>query len=383
MEGSIDTQAGYRDQKDDFDVVDGTSNRLHKFAIVNDTTIKVSADGHAKGFKYGGMILLNADTSKNKFDLDDSIARQTLIYIENAKMGKLEAGSYQGVYPAMKVSGSTVAHATGGIDGDWSYWINTFSNGKHVNTPTLPVTFEPDKGANSAKINYYSPQYNGFNFGITFIPDVDQHGTASVTKTVAKNFATDAGNAGNGAMGYKNVFQGGISYEGKMQQVGVKLSATGEAGDAKDDLFSATHYTRHDLRAYELGANLSFKKFTIAGSYGDWGNSGAYKHNAAGTYVGGKKKAHFWNIGGAYECDKFGASLGYFNSKSAAFKFANATPTYSDLTTRTETVSFGVDYKLAPGFKPYAEITGFSMKDRSVDSKNSGSVTLVGTKLQF
>jgi outer membrane protein OmpU len=330
------------------------------------------------------MILLNADTSQNKFDLDNNVARQTLIYIENAKMGKFEAGSYQGVYPAMKVSGSTIAHAAGGIDGDWSYWINTFGNGKHVNTPTLPIAFEPDKGVNSAKINYYSPQYAGFNFRITFIPDVDQHGTVAVTKTVAKNFASDAGNAFNGAMGYKNIFQGGISYEGKMHDLGLKLSATAESGDAKDDVLSSVQFSRHDLRAFELGANVSYKKFTLGGSYGDWGKSGAYKKNASGTSVGGNKKAHFWNAGLAYECDKFGASIGYFSSKSGAFSFAGgATPAYSNLQTRTETVSFGMDYKLAPGFMPYAEITGFSMKDRSADTKNSGSVTLVGTKLTF
>lgn len=235
-------------------------------------------------------------------------------------------------------------------------------------------------------MNYYSPSYNGFNFGVTFIPDIDQHGTVTRTKSVARDFASSSNDSPyNGAMGYKNIFQGALAYEGKMSQVAVKLSATGEAGDAKKDVNTgaATTYNRHDLRAYELGGSLGYKCFTLGGSYGNLGKSGAYKSTVAGTPVGGKKDGHFWTAGLAYEHEKFGASFTHFNSKSAAFAFVSGTPAYSNLKADTKTYSLGMDYKLAPGFMPYAELTMFDMKDKAANTKNDGSVLLFGTKLNF
>jgi hypothetical protein len=51
-------------------------------------------------------------------------------------------------------------------------------------------------------------------------------------------------------------------------------------------------------------------------------------------------------------------------------------------------LSLGVDYKLAPGFMPYAEANWFSMKEgRETTStnrlKNAGFIILAGTKLHF
>jgi len=46
-------------------------------------------------------------------------------------------------------------------------------------------------------------------------------------------------------------------------------------------------------------------------------------------------------------------------------------------------ISFGLEYKLAPGFMPYAEFSHFNFKDSSAVRSNSGNVILLGSRLTF
>lgn len=399
LSGSIDTQAGYRDQKEAYDVVSGSSNRLHKFAIVNDTTLNVKAAGHAKGFKYGGEIELNADTSANKFsnrgdesrsDSSSFIARKTFVYVDSPYAGRLEAGSTTGAYERLKTGPSRLARATGGASGDWKYWVNTQMDGSGVfilNGALPTAMISNDEVANAAKVTYYTPKYKGLRAAVSFIPDTEQHGTVALTKSIAKNRAlttqggTDVSDEAMRTSGFKNVFQGGLMYHGKWDQTHFRFSALGEMGDAKDAFPSSVIIERHDLRAWELGASVNHKGFGLAGSYGDWGKSGLFK-SSTGSAVTGSKNGHYWTAGASYEHNAFGASFTYLNSKTGGFEDGVV---YSGRKSTLSAYSLGLDYKLAPGFMPYAEVTAFEMKDKSFDPshKNSGTVVLMGTKLQF
>jgi hypothetical protein len=387
--GSLDTQLGVRSQKSTFDtltpgVVGG--DKLNKFAIVNDSSIHVKADGKAgNGLKYGGMIEMSADTSNGKTSNGslgtsfESNSRKTSAYVESM-FGRLEVGSTTGVYNAMKVSGASVARATGGIDGDWKYWVNpsvnTVANGvtpidaTFVVVPALPSDYATRQEANAAKVNYMTPSYMGFKAGLTYIPDIEQHGSTFLTHSVTKNTNVIANTSG-----YKNVFSGGLHYAGKVSNVGLKASLLGETGDAKDTAFPSTAATkRHDLRAWEIGGSANVSGFTLAASYGDWGKSGVAK---AGTV--GKKKTNYWTVGGSYDYGSVGASVTYMQSKRGTGLQAKAT--------EHSNVAVGLDYKLAPGFMPYAEVSFFKLDTKaapaSAGSKNDGSVFLAGTKLSF
>ena len=75
-------------------------------------------------------------------------------------------------------------------------------------------------------------------------------------------------------------------------------------------------------------------------------------------------------------------SATYFNSTKG---LSNATAGGKQNTLKL--FSLGVDYKLAPGFMPYAEYSNFKFEDYNgtttkVDS-NTGHVYMVGTKLAF
>lgn len=411
LSGSIDTQLGFRDQKTAFDnTLDSsgvsTGNRLHRWALVNDTALAVKAHGHAKGFKYGGMIELNADTSSSKYStldrsvqpagssLDSStslIARKTMIYVDSS-MGRLEAGSTTGSYEGLRAGTSRIAQGPGGVHGDWKYWPTTganFTTGALILNGALPTAMvDNDTVANAAKVTYYTPTYAGFKAGLTFTPDTEQHGTVAVTKSVAKNIAGHTSAHGLRESGFKNVFEGGFMYHGKWDQMHVKFSALGQVGDAKDR--TAT-ITRHDLRAWELGASVHYKGFGVAGSYGDWGKSGLDKVSGT-TAVAGRKKGDYWTAGASYEHGNIGASFTYLGSNTGGMGQSAAGANYSTGKGKVSAYSFGVDYKLAPGFMPYAEVTAFELKDNSkvvsasdatTARKNSGTMVLVGTKLSF
>ncbi len=372
--GYEDLQFGFRDEKAAFDV-DPNNLRLHKFAVVNDTKVRIKADGHAAGLKYGGMIVLNADTSNSKTG-SSNVGRQTMVYAETMA-GRLEAGSYTGAYDAMKVNGASVARATGGVDGDTQFWINQDNIKKFKFTPGLPTNEDSDNIANAAKITYYTPTYYGVQAGLTYVNDTEQHGAVGLTRSLAKNFTSLAD---SGISGFKNVLQGGLAYNGKFDKMGFRFAALGEVGDAK----KAALGTRHDLRAYEVGAALSYANFGFAGSYGDNGKSGAYKFISAP--VTGRKTSKYWTLGANYVHGKMGASVTYLSSKQGRLAFTGTV--YSPTKAKASVLSFGLDYQLAPGFMPYAEFTMFNMKNGALAVNNplrkeKGHLILAGTKLSF
>lgn len=426
--GTLDTQMGYRSEKAKFDAIENStavsggefnaytrSNmtdvnsvdiRRQKFAIVNDTQIKVAVDGQAKGVKYGGKIKLNSDTSVNKQG-NGSIAQQTMAYVES-NMGRLEGGNYTGAAEALAASAGNLARAAGGIDGDARYWVNQGMARKFVVAPTLPTYDDHDMVANAAKVTYYTPSYAGLKAGVSFTPDSQGHGTIAMQRTLAKKYHNPTLNIVDSMTdGYKNVVEGGIAYNGKFDKFGVKLSATGEAGSAKKFNNLGANDTdvahRHNLRAFQVGALVNYMGFGFGGSYGDWGKSGAVKEIQRGTTtkaVGGKKTHRFWTLGANYVHSNFGASLTYLNSTNGRFigsasgvnalapAYATTNPAYSTQKGKASAVSFGVDYQVAAGFMPYAEVTHFSMKDKSqaateLKKKDTATVFLAGTKLSF
>lgn len=419
--GSLDAQVGVRNQKSAFNYTNADAtggNKLRKAALVNDTKLNVDVNGHKSGLKYGGKIILNADTSANKYG-DTNVGYQTLTFVEHAA-GRLEAGSATGAYDAMRVSGATIARATGGANGDAKFWWNpsigsstqTITIGgtptaytanklvvdNFIASPDLPSNYKKGKEDIAAKVTYYTPTYHGLKAGVTYTPDTEQRGTVFGTQNTLLNSKVNTLSDA-----YKDVWSGGFMFHHKLDKVHVKASLLGETGKAKDYAVGsdingtattaatpASLLKRHKLQAWEAGASISFMGFTVAGSWGDWGKSGLSKAVTA------SKKQRFWTAGAAYEHSHFAASVSYFESKRNA-DITNDTANVGTASIATLTnvnapsqkvakvLSIGIDYKLAPGFLPYVEVSKFTLNDKTPTTgmKNSGNIFLAGTKLQF
>ncbi len=337
--------AGVTNQKDVYRT--GANSRDSKF--LNDNEVFINAEGNAdNGLKYGAEIDLEADVTSDTLDQGLN-AHKTYIYMESG-FGRVEMGSVFGPARTMKIDASTISRGFGGVEGDWSFFSNvTDLPTNFIIVPELPLdygttTFGLGDTENSTKVVYYTPEYKGFQLGVAFSPDSANRGTAAA-------FNTDT----NNPLYYENIAIVGASYKKSVRDVNLAASFGGQWGNAQDRAVQ-------DLNAYNVGGSVNYDKFTVAGSYSDWGKTGSSK--AAG------RKGGYWSVAASYVNGPVGTSLGYFDSR----REGNDTTAYV----------WGVDYALAPGLTPFSEVAVFEMDpEDSAIPKNRGTVVMLGTLLNF
>ena len=355
--GFTDFQVGVTD--------DDRDQNVRETGFRNDSEIKIRVDGKTDGgLGYGAVIDLEADVNDDS-DNQGSNASRTYTYL-SGNWGKVELGSNGGAETTTRVDASTLAVATGGINGKWYKFLNrgagaggtalnaagnggfiTSAEGFVEHGSTTDVGDEQFE--NASKITYYSPRYNGFQLGLSYTADIDDRGqTAARTET---------------GTSFGEVWSGGINYEGNLtKEVRFAASVTGEFGEADSN---AT--PNNDIESYAIGALVGYKNFSFAGSYGDWTDSlGA--SNTAGD------DASYWTLGAGYEAGAFGLSVTYLSSEVERGAAQN----------EFDNVVIGADYKLAPGLTPYAEVAIFEFdEDGTAGYDNEGTVFLLGTQVAF
>ncbi len=340
-------QAGFTNEDQD------TNLRSGAFRTDNVITVRVNGKTDA-GLGYGAGIDLAADTTDNN-DSAGTNAERTFVYVDG-KWGKLQGGSDLGVTNTMKIDAARIARASGGIDGDFTNFM-TSTTGRTIATPDLYLDYGTTAGSqlgdesqqNVNKISYYTPRFSGFQAGVSYLFDTNGSSRGQVLSRADNN----SGQA-------ENVVLGAINYEGKFSNVGVNLGATGEYGNAEVA-------TQNDLRTYQFGAKFDYMGFSLAGSYGNLGDSLQTKTTANDS------STRFWTVGGAYETGPFGASVTYIDSQ------VDGGTTHNDFSN----LSFGVDYKLAAGLTPYAEVNVVKLDPTGTANDNDATVVLVGTQLAF
>ncbi len=338
--GEINFQAGFSDNDAAFET--GPFSRDMKFA--NDTEIHLNAEGTTdSGLTYGAVIELEADvTADNRGE--GTNADKTFIYVEG-DIGRAELGNNEGAEAAMAVNAASVARGTGGIDGDDEFYINATGVGGTATFlihPDLPTADTGGVTEDATKITYYTPSFSGFQAGISFTPDEGNGGTA-------------AGFTGELNGDQENVIGGGITYAGNLSDdASIEVGLVGATG-------SSELATTEDLSAWQAGVSLSFADFSIAGSYGDWGESG--------QAVGSNLDTDFWTAGMAYGNDDYGVSATYISSEAGSNEFNN--------------LVLSADYSVAEGLTPYVEVSFFDADEAGTAVDNSGTAILLGTYLAF
>jgi outer membrane protein OmpU len=355
--GFADFQAGYT--SDDYDATNrGTAFR-------NDNTVTVRVDGKTDGgLGYGAVIDLEADITEDADNQGVNAAR-TFTYL-GGNWGRFEMGGVESSAATMRVDASTLAVATGGINGAWTYFINPFSttsttNGQNFISTSkltaehgLTTEFGNESTYNATKINYYTPKFSGFQAGVSYTPSLQGRG-----QTLGRVDES----AAPGALDQGDVFDGAISYDNTFSDIRVALAATGEISKANDATIVANE--REDIQAWNVGGLVGFMGFSLAGSYGDWGDSAQLK-TANGD-------ANYWTVGGGYEAGPIGLSVTYLNS---TYETAGADNDFRN-------VVFGADYKLAPGLTPYAEVSVYDADSAGTLYDNQGTTFLLGTQVAF
>lgn len=319
-------------------------------AFRSDTTLTFRVDGKTDGgLGYGGGIDLEADTS-NDAQSQGSNASRTFVYLDG-NWGRAELGSEVGAQGTMKVDASNIARATGGINGDFWYFVS--SNARFWATPDLALGYGSGNLGNASqenlnKVTYYTPRFAGFQAGVSYTVNSTDRG-----QTVNR---TD-----NNPGVAENIWSGGLSYDNTFGDFGVSLAATGEYGNSEVS-------TVEDLRTWNVGGKVSYQGFSLAASYGDIGDS-------LRTSTLNADDTNYWTLGAAYEYGPFGVSATYLDSEYD-LGTGNGSNDFSNL-------SLGADYKLAPGLTPYVEVNFIEKDAVTAANDNDATVFIAGTQLSF
>jgi hypothetical protein len=342
--GFSDFQAGYTDDDND------GATRSTGFRNDNEITIKVDAKTSA-GLSYGAEVALEADAT-NDADVQGENASRTFTYL-SGNWGRAELGGNKSVAATQRVDASSIAVATGGINGAWTYFTNGVAGGGNfITTSKLPT----EHGAynlqgseatyNATKVSYYTPKFAGLQGGVSYTPKVDDRG-----QTIGRSDAA----------GVSDIVDLGLSYGKTFGGVALSAAGTYEFGHGEGTAGTSTFGT-DNVDAWNLGASLGYKGFTAAGSYGRNEESGV-----AAT------KGDYWTAGLGYAAGPVGLSATYLDSE---LKNAGADNKFSNLV-------LGADYKLAPGLTPYAEVSFYDFNGSTATNDNSGTSVILGTQLAF
>lgn len=445
--GEFDAQAGFRSQKKEY--TKATASGLYRTNVgvnpetANDEVFKrgVTPGNNAVGFDtvaaihatiknktasglvYGAQVGLQT-TTRSTSSAGQNVLDRSYLFMEN-DMGRVELGSNESAANAMRIGADRLARATGGIDGDWAKYVelNTFASTVYtapkvratnfITSPTLVLQSVENGGSplnqllkgdeKSRKITYFTPEYNGFQAGVSYIPDTRNSGQDYVKELGV--YTQDNVNYGQyWGVTVKNAFAGGISWHGTLDKMhNLKLSVVGEHGKSKgaSQLEGVTNGKNFEnVRSVVVGAQWNYKEFGLAASYGNQGKSLANKNASSISGSSKFESGHFWTAGASWAQGPWGASVTYMNSKLNKNKM--------------DLVSLGADYEVAPGLMPYAEVTMFDMKQKrdywapnasrssnvtiadgtavtdaggnfasSTTYKNKGTAFILGTKINF
>jgi len=367
MNGGFEFQSGHNSNN--------SKQQKHKYISGNrkdfafDTSANLNLDVHNEVenlFKYGAKIGLET-TSRN-----DRRAASSLYFISD--YGKVELGSEKSANAKMKITASSVSCATGG---GWDSWATLPLNANYVsyisnNGGFLDAkTREMTKAEYSRKVTYYTPEYKGFQAGISYIADTTNAGYSTLSQPIY--------HAPVRLSPYYHSFRDGlaygITYTHKFdKELRAKTSFVGEK--AKVDSFSKSSKQRvkvklKDLNTYTLGAEVHYNQYSLAGSYGNYLKS--ITSNSSNTK---ERDSNIYSLAGRYKYNKLATSLSLFKSDHQK--------------NGLQAITLGAEYKAAPGLLPYGELTSYKTNGRYTDDNNTrvsdkieGFVFLLGVKLEI
>ena len=340
---------------------DGAS-RTNGFRNDNEVTVKV--DGKTDGgLGYGAEIDLEADTTPDA-DNQGTNASRTFTYLEG-NWGRVELGGNKSVASTMRVDASTLAAATGGINGAWTYSVfgqgagagnlNGGSTG-FISTSKLPGehgsynALGDETTYNATKVSYYTPKFGGFQAGVSYTPSLDDRGQTMVRSDVS---------------GANDVLDFGLGYEGTFSGIKTALAGTYETANGTGASAVST-LGADDINAWNVGGLLGWRNFSLAGSYGDIMDSGRLGQDG-----------DYWTAGLGWTAGPIGVSATYLDSSLSS-------PGASD--NDFSNLVIGAEYKLAAGLTPYAEVSFYDFDAGQAGAaayNNTGTTFILGTQVAF
>jgi len=358
------------------------------FLFYNDTALFATISNKHEEVEYGGKIILVPTAQRKNIPSYNG----SHIFIKS-EFGHIELGSPIPVAQNMMISdgsvpGKYIKKTSSHLKQNKEHGPSFLTGDGHFLGDNIVADFDKAKYSKEPPrtINYYTPKFALGNttkvqLGVSYTPDSSNTGagganektTSSATKKVGidnlHKFEIDKSVA--------DAVTAGIKLEQKISDdINLKLALTGEYGNtkgkakkyiSKDDKNPLEHKLAN-LRSYNIGGELKFNDFTFNACYGNLGKSFTTpEFHKSGT------KSHYYNAGVAYKYGQTTTKLSYFGSEQYKNKVSS--------------VKLNISHILAPGLKPYAEISSYTLKGKpefhnDLKSKSTrGTVALLGLKL--
>ena len=330
--GEITQFFGYADNDDvaggDFSGVDIKTDGLLFFG--GDTTFD---NGLQVGFEVGLDVQSTGDDQ-----IDGSY-----LWLEH-RLGRLEMGQNDSAAVLMHYAAPEVGFGIN--DSDISEWIINPSSGDADSAFESTYLYIGDDKA--TKISYFTPRFEGFQLGASFVPEYERDNNAQPERDI-----------------YRNGVALGANYEQTFGEVDVALSA-GFVHAQKPD---GSPGGIEDARGYSFGGNIGFAGFTVGGSYANTQGNGS-----GGTDTGVSFDGRGYDIGVAYAFDAFEVSLSYYNGK--------VEDTAAPGDSKHQTVMLSGNYEVGPGVSILASV--FRTKyEADTGTENDAWAALTGLTLEF
>lgn len=400
------------------------------------------------GLRYGADVQFHVPVTEGKGasqGVNAARGRSAHVFL-NSQYGDLKLGYQFGPESLMRLDATRIATVDGAADSDWFRKVNLEGSAASFPFYVTPRLYTESFSSESEKLSfrmagkynkevmatlpfraaYYSPNYMGARFGISYSPRYDSG--LSVVKEIVLDLLKDSGNNVTGVKNeetlrhvgpdYRHIVSAGASYEYDFSKhnVKVKTSVVGELGWAKEPSEANHLYKQfveyNNLAGINLGASADYKidedqgvKFAASFAYlGKSGQPKGIKRLTKGISTNldkyefstddekrvtglkaqfdGDDKNMYWTAGAGYQYDNIYTSLTYFGSRM------NDKYMLHD-------VALGVQYDLSScnksKFVPYAALHYFmtdekgALKDENNADvpSNEGALLLIGVKFSF
>lgn len=341
-------------------------NKLSSFDFFDYARIWVGADGvAANGLRYGARLEIRMPTGAG--DRGDGRGnlqfRRMVGYVGTPTLGQLRFGS--GTVTA--VEQMTVGHimgsiATGLLDGD----ANVVAG-----IPTASSFFYSSSLINNrTAIGYFSPQFFGFDLGLSYSPNDGNFNGNCFSATATGAAAADWNNCDRlsdsstqgGAARLRNQIDAMLRYRGTFGPVGVAASAGFRTAEPVDFTGAAAANAApfETTTAYLGGAQITWAGLTVGGLI----TGGDYNRGFTALPKNGNNSSAFsWQLGASY---RFGA----FTVGAAYHQLTTEGGLATSADQKDQGFGLGGSWAVAPGMSLFAEYNWSKVSESGRDLNN-------------
>ncbi len=328
----------------------------------SDLEIVVTVAGKAaNGLTYGAQIEMQMDNQPSAsgsgiFDTDEA-----WMFISSPTLGTLQAGDQDSAGNQLAVGPSNFT--AGGVGGIFDDFL--------AGQPSIVTNI--NDGNDATKIIYLSPQFFGFDFGVSYAPNA---GEGERQNVLSGAFQRDKSFL-------QNEVSGGVRYRGTVGGIGLSASFSGMSAEEPKFTFpsGARINDSRNITAYTAGLSLTAFGLTVAGDY----TFGNFSGNSAGRapLARGRDQSDAYTLGVLYTIGA--VRIGGFYGQATQ----DNGPGVGD---RTQTVyGIGADYTLAPGLALFTNLSRLVDKNspdstaanRLLGRSRDADVFIVGSRLAF